>query len=80
MEGVVRTSFVLPAELQALLRETADRIGRSQSDLVREALKTYLAGLQPPPPQCIGIAEDSELSGEDAERWLFAQWDKDRAR
>ena len=77
MEKAVRTSFLLPADLQAMLRETSTRLGRSQTELVREALRTYLASLKPPPPTCIGIGEDKNLSGAESERWLFGEWDKE---
>jgi predicted DNA-binding protein len=40
---VEKTTLYLPAELQRGLREAARRQGRSQADLVREAVTRYLA-------------------------------------
>ncbi|MFN0317089.1 MAG: ribbon-helix-helix protein, CopG family [Burkholderiales bacterium] len=76
MGDIIRTSFLLPSELQAKLREASQRLGRTQTELVRDALGTYLDTLQPPAPKCIGVGSDTELSGAASERWLAQRWAK----
>jgi hypothetical protein len=80
MGDIVRTTLLLPAELQIRLREAASRLGRTQTELVREALDKYLQDFSPPAPKSIGIATDSGLSSEASERWLAREWGKKRRR
>jgi len=49
-----KTTLYLPTELQASLRALARRTGRSQANLIREALETYVAGQERPRPKSIG--------------------------
>jgi hypothetical protein len=49
-------------------------MGRSQADLIREALATFLGSVEPPMPRSIGIADDPDLHGEDTEDWLRRNW------
>jgi plasmid stability protein len=53
---VEKTTLYLPTEIQLALRDAAKRVGRSQADLVREALSRYLAEQPRPMPKSIGIA------------------------
>lgn len=70
--GTKKTTLYLPEDLQRELRRAAHREGRSQSELVREALGTYLRDRSR--PRSIGMLEDTELRSEDAERWVRDRW------
>ena len=69
-----KTTLYLPTELQASLRALARRTGRSQANLIREALETYVAGQERPRPKSIGIAGDGSLDAADAKRWVHERW------
>ncbi len=71
-----KTTLYLPENLQRELREAAHREGRPQSELVREALGTYLRGRPRPRPRSIGMLEDTELRSEDAKRWVRERWNR----
>lgn len=75
-----KTTLYLPAELQRRLSDAARRSGRSQADLIREALTIFLGELGKPQPRSIGILDDPELRGEHAEAWLRQAWDAHRDR
>ncbi len=64
----------LPPELHRALKEAARREGKSQAELVREALSLYLAGRGEPRPRSLGASEDPELSGRALEKWLEEAW------
>jgi hypothetical protein len=49
-------------------------MGRSQADLIREALATFLGTVERPRPRSIGIVDDPNLHGEDTEEWLRQNW------
>jgi plasmid stability protein len=69
-----KTTLYLPDELQRQLQEAARRTGRSQADLIREALATFLGTVEPPKARSIGIVDDPDLHGEDTEDWLRRNW------
>jgi Arc/MetJ-type ribon-helix-helix transcriptional regulator len=69
-----KTTLYLPDELQRQLQEAARRTGRSQADLIREALTTFLGTVQPPRPRSIGMGDNPDLHGEDTEDWLRRNW------
>ncbi|UZX14492.1 ribbon-helix-helix domain-containing protein [Thermus sp. PS18] len=62
-----KTTLYLPKSLKRLLELKARREGRSQAELVREALERYLAS---PSPKSLGIGEDTEVTSRTAEAWL----------
>jgi len=64
----------LPPELHRALKEAARREGKSQAELVREALSLYLARREKPRPRSLGASEDPELSGRASEKWLEEAW------
>jgi hypothetical protein len=68
-----KTTLYLPKELQRLLRDTAKATGRSQTELVREALDAYLSKVERPFPQSVGIGDD-DLTARDSEKWLMREW------
>lgn len=51
MCGMVKTTLYLPEELKAGLERIALREGRSEADLVREALADLVARRTPPKPR-----------------------------
>lgn len=72
-----KTTLYLTEDIQRGLKETARRTGRSEAELVREALTLYLGQQARPWPKSIGIVSDPELSGADSEDWLRANWKPD---
>ncbi len=69
-----KTTLYLPPELHRALREAARREGKSQAELIREALAAYLAQRQRPSFRSLGAGEDEELSGRTSEAWLERAW------
>ena len=71
-----KTTLYLPAELRRALKEAARREGKSQAELIREALSAYLARREKPRLRSLGVGEDPELSGRASEKWLEEVWAK----
>ena len=69
-----KTTIYLPADLHGWLREESRRSGRSQAELLREALEVYVAERPRPLPKSIGLGSDPELSGADVDDWLRDHW------
>ena len=69
-----KTTLYLPSELQRSLAATAKREGRSQAEIVRDALSTYFAGNAPLRLHSIGAGSDSEVTGATSEEWLRKNW------
>lgn len=65
----VRTSFYLAPETQARLRLAAQQLGRSQTDLVNEALTAFLEGRPSAAPRSIGAGEDGSIGAVRVKRW-----------
>jgi plasmid stability protein len=73
-----KTTLYLTDDLQRALKDVARRLGRSQADVVREALETYVLQQQPRPlPRSLGAGSDPDLSAADSEAWLRANWRRD---
>jgi predicted DNA-binding protein len=78
---VEKTTLYLPGDLQAALRVLAQRTGRPQAALIREALERYVAGQERPRFASRGAAQDGTLTGEDAKAWVHERWaERDRTR
>lgn len=69
-----KTTLYLPDDLQRRLRDAARREGRSQAELVREALSAYLEDSPRPTPGSLGAGCDPDLPARDAEEWLESRW------
>lgn len=69
-----KTTLYLPSDLHRALKEAARQEGKSQAELVREALAAYLAKRKKPELRSLGVAEDEELSGRESEAWLGKAW------
>ena len=65
----VRTSFYLAPETQAQLRLAARRLGRTQTDLVNQALETFLRDQRRAELRSIGAGEDGALGAAKVKRW-----------
>lgn len=63
----------LREELEGISRET----GRSQSDLLTEAVEAYLRRYRRSRFLTIGAGHNDEVTGENSEDWLFANWNPD---
>ena len=71
-----KTTLYLPADIQHSLRLESRRSGRPQAELVRDALRAYLADRPTPELRSLGVAKDKGLSGRDSEDWLRRKWSK----
>ncbi|MGH2373958.1 MAG: ribbon-helix-helix protein, CopG family [bacterium] len=71
-----KTTLYIPKELQRGLRSASKRLGRSQAELVREAIERYLAGLDRPRPRSIGIGADGKIPSSEIKQWLRGEWDR----
>jgi predicted transcriptional regulator len=69
-----RTTLYLPPDLHDRLQAEAQRTGRSQSELMRAALASYLNDEARPMPRSIGMADDPELSAVGIDDWLRENW------
>jgi len=73
---MVKTTVYLSDEQHRELRALARRTGKPQAELIREAVAGLLERQPRPKLSFIGIAEDHELTGEESEAWLEAEWDR----
>ena len=73
----METVISLPADVRGALTEEADRTGRSEAELILEALRAYLGRQDRSLPHSFGMDADPELSGADSEDWLRANWRPD---
>ncbi len=71
---VEKTTLYLSRSLQARLRESARLTGRSQAEVVRDALERHLEEQPLPRLGVIGIGDDPELDARDSEAWLAREW------
>ncbi|HZS93536.1 MAG TPA: ribbon-helix-helix domain-containing protein [Chloroflexota bacterium] len=69
-----KTTVYLPVDVHRQLQEVARRTGQSQADLLREAMRQYLARHQRPALRSLGAAESSEITGRNARNWLRENW------
>ena len=75
-----KTTLYLPRELQAALKHAAQRQGRPEAELVREALQRYLADQPRPWPKSIGMFSDGTLDARNVKDWIRENWIKDLER
>lgn len=71
---MVATIIELTEELQRRVHELSLQTGRSESDLLREAVATYVAAHQIPRPKSDGSIDDPDLAARDIDDWLDANW------
>src|SRR5437870_4154035 len=80
VDSMEKTTLYLPPDLQRELREAANRAGRSQADVIRDAIRRYLEDVPRPKPRSFGAGEDAELTGRASEDWLRERWGDERTR
>lgn len=71
-----KTTLYLDGTLHRQIRELAQRYGRPQAELMREALEQYVQAQDRPAPRSIGAGADGTLAARDSEAWLKAEWSK----
>jgi plasmid stability protein len=74
-----KTTLYLPVELQHRLRDEARRSGRSQAELVRDALTAFLSDRKRPLPSSIGVVDDGTLDASTVKDWIRSTWHEDQA-
>jgi hypothetical protein len=73
-----KTTIYLPAELRWYLKDAARRSGKSQADLIREALDAQRANAPRPKPKSIGAFRgDGGVSASEIKQWVRKEWSKD---
>jgi predicted DNA-binding protein len=75
-----RTSLYLSVDTKRKLTQAARRLGKTQTELVNEALIQYLSGLEKPKFAFIGSGEDAVVSGRSSEAWLRKHWKQARKK
>lgn len=73
---MAKTTLYLPDSLHDALQALAKRTGRSQADMIREALGAYLAQQEEQRvlPRSVGAVCVPEVQAADAEEWLAEHW------
>lgn len=72
--AMLRTSLYLDAEIQGALKQAARRLGKTQTQVVHEALSAFLAKVNRPRFESLGSGEDTEVTAKDSEGWLQEHW------
>jgi hypothetical protein len=72
------TTIHLPQAVQDELSAVARRTGRSEAEIIVEAVEHHLREAHRPRPKAVGIYDDPEVTGENYEEWLAANWSPDR--
>lgn len=71
-----KTTLYLDATLHRQIREIAQRYGRPQAQVIREALEQYVQTQERPMPRSIGSGADGTIGARDSETFLRASWGK----
>jgi len=61
--GVTKTTVYLDSDVALALRQIAEAQGRSQADLIRDALAAYTNGAKRPLPRGLGKYDSGEAHG-----------------
>jgi hypothetical protein len=72
-----RKTVYFHEEMALEIRSRAKQEQRTEADLIREAVATYLANRKRPLPRILGMASGGLVSGEESEDWLMANWEVD---
>ncbi len=51
MYGMKKTTVYLPEDLDAALKRASARQGRSEAEIIREAMRSFLESMPPPRPR-----------------------------
>lgn len=77
-----KTTLYLPTELQQGLRDAARREGRSQAEIVREAVSAYLTDRPRLLPKSMGALRQrsgEHVPAEAAKAWVRDAWKQQRS-
>ena len=75
-----KTTLYLDAALHRQIQELAQRSGRPQAAVIREALERYVTAQDRPLPRSIGAGADGSVGARRSEVWLHTAWSKQRER
>jgi predicted DNA-binding protein len=75
-----RTSLYVSVETKRQLEQVARRLGKTQTELVNEALSQYLFSLEKPKFAFIGAGEDTVVTARNSEEWVRKHWKKARKK
>lgn len=64
----------LSDELQQQIADLARRTGRAESDLLQEAVATFVHSSRIPTPKSDDTIDDPDLAARDIDAWLAANW------
>lgn len=69
-----KTTLYLPDALNQRLKVEAKRQNKSQAELMREALESYIQQQPRALPRSLGLADDAGISAAESEDWIHARW------
>jgi len=73
---MTKTTVYLTDEIASALALSAQRLGRPQAELIREALEGYLKALPQPRLVSLGLGADAEVTAAESENWLRKNWSR----
>jgi Ribbon-helix-helix protein, copG family len=68
------TTVELSDELHRQIAELARHTGRSEAELLHEAIAGYVHARRAPHPRSDGTIDDPDLAARDVDEWLAANW------
>jgi len=68
------TTIQLPPELRQQLEALAERTGRTEAEIIVEAVETYLRAERRPRLRSLGAFQDDEVHAANLDEWLKANW------
>jgi predicted transcriptional regulator len=64
----------LSDEIQQQIADLARQTGRAETDLLHEAIATYVQARRVPRPRSDCAIDDPEFAAHDVDEWLAANW------
>jgi predicted DNA-binding protein len=74
MATMQKTTLYLPEELHRRIQQLSDRTGRSQAEIIREALQRFVDEQGKPRLRSLGAGHSREITGKNARDWLRENW------
>lgn len=71
-----KTTLYLPDDLRHELRAAARQSGRSQAELIRNAVRSFLDARPPALPRSVGAVSDGSFDARDDEAYLADAWNR----
>ena len=69
-----KTTLYLEEEVLAEIKLTSRSEGRSEAEILREAINDYLERRRSELPTIFGAGSGGKISGADSEDWLLENW------